>query len=120
MAAIPATAGTSNPGLGWSSRAFRSEAVHRIAGVVTITGCLLVYGVLQERIMTVGFGPHLDYAAVSLTNVVSTSCQYEALKFVSFAHDSNADRAWAHIILNAGPISCMKCFEGIRCHWPTQ
>ncbi|KAJ9514062.1 hypothetical protein QJQ45_021155 [Haematococcus lacustris] len=128
------TAGTSNPGLGWSSRAFRSEAVHRIAGVVTITGCLLVYGVLQERIMTVGFGPHLElfdhsiflvlcnrlvtcllslsiiaftgldtqpsaplrsYAAVSLTNVVSTSCQYEALKFVSFAVQTLAKSAKA-------------------------
>lgn len=43
-------------------RSFGSEAVRErtrdVAGIVTVTCALLVYGVLQERIMTVGFGPN--------------------------------------------------------------
>ena len=87
-----------------------------------IIGCLLLYGVLQERIMVESFGdgerfkyslflvmcnrlttmciaimgcliygegllpiaPLWNYAAVSLSNVVATFCQYEALKYVAF------------------------------------
>lgn len=96
-----------------------------IAGIVV---SLLVYGVLQERIMTLPFGeggrqelftfsfflvvcnrvvacaiaaavllarraydelrpiaPMQSYARVALSNVTATTCQYEALKHVSFA-----------------------------------
>ena len=100
-----------------------------------VTLALLVYGLLQERIMTVGFGPDRSevfsssiflvlcnrlctcilafvfiaatepnslpaapmksYAAVSLTNVIATSCQYEALKYVSFAVQTLAKSAKA-------------------------
>ena len=89
-----------------------------------IVGSLLVYGVLQERLMTRPFGegegekfkysvfivlhnrlvssliavvailvrksswlpaaPAYAYLGVSASNVVATSCQYEALKYVSF------------------------------------
>jgi adenosine 3'-phospho 5'-phosphosulfate transporter B2 len=95
-------------------------------------GSLLIYGVLQERIMTIGFGPHaeifqhsiflvlcnrlvtclvafgaaaavgaditaaaprVNYWLVSCTNVVATSCQYEALKHVSFAVQTLAKSA---------------------------
>eukprot|EP00899_Mesostigma_viride_P022885 jgi/Mesvir1/3781/Mv08188-RA.1 len=88
-----------------------------------IVGCLMCYGVLQERIMTRPYGtegamfkyslflvlcnrlftcavalsvlvarrgsvkpvaPVYKYAAVSLSNVAATYCQYEALKYVSF------------------------------------
>jgi adenosine 3'-phospho 5'-phosphosulfate transporter B2 len=92
-----------------------------------IVGCLMLYGVLQERIMTEPFGegaaaemfkyslflvlfnrlsscavavaallasgkiselkpvaPIYTYAIVSISNVVATTCQYEALKYVSF------------------------------------
>mmetsp|Transcript_9297 Transcript_9297/g.22401 ORF Transcript_9297/g.22401 Transcript_9297/m.22401 type:complete len:302 (-) Transcript_9297:391-1296(-) len=88
-----------------------------------IIGCLLLYGVLQERIMIEPFGeeqerfkfslflvlcnrmtsmliaalgcllygegikpiaPIWNYCAVSVSNVVATFCQYEALKYVSF------------------------------------
>eukprot|EP00403_Amphidinium_massartii_P030318 CAMPEP_0178406512 /NCGR_PEP_ID=MMETSP0689_2-20121128/18949_1 /TAXON_ID=160604 /ORGANISM="Amphidinium massartii, Strain CS-259" /LENGTH=346 /DNA_ID=CAMNT_0020027553 /DNA_START=135 /DNA_END=1175 /DNA_ORIENTATION=+ len=91
------------------------------AGVI---GMLLIYGVLQERIMTVPYGgprgpkfgdavflvfcnrlvavafacsmvvakgesmvnaaPLWKYVAVSLSNVFASTCQYEALKYVSF------------------------------------
>lgn len=95
---------------------------------VGVVGSLLIYGVLQERIMTLPFGegeskevfkyslflvscnrfvaaciaagtlvykgmytelkpvaPIYAYASVSLSNVIATTCQYEALKHVSFA-----------------------------------
>ncbi|KIY96912.1 hypothetical protein MNEG_11049 [Monoraphidium neglectum] len=93
-----------------------------------IIGSLVVYGVLQERVMTLPYGkgdnkelfrfslflvfcnrlvaalialatmlakgayselrpvaPIQNYASVSLSNVLATTCQYEALKHVSFA-----------------------------------
>lgn len=86
-----------------------------------IIGSLLVYGLLQERIMTVPYGtemftvsvflvfcnrlvaiifatgmiwqkdesitcvaPFWKYLAVSLSNVAASTCQYEALRYVSF------------------------------------
>eukprot|EP00898_Chlorokybus_atmophyticus_P003592 jgi/Chlat1/4233/Chrsp27S04249 len=97
--------------------------------VVGIVGSLMVYGLLQERIMTQPFGaegevfkhslflvlcnrlftcvtavivllgtprqtssqhalspgaPVFKYALISLSNVASSTCQYEALKYVSF------------------------------------
>lgn len=98
----------------------------KVLGCVTgVVGSLLVYGILQERIMTRPYGegddaekftfsvflvmnnrcvsmlvaaivlglmqgavspvaPIYKYAAVSASNVVATTCQYEALKYVSF------------------------------------
>jgi len=103
-----------------------SSTVLKIVGcVVGVVGSLLVYGILQERIMTRPYGegddaesfkfsvflvmtnrcvsmmvailvlavlqsnlapvaPIYKYAAVSASNVVATTCQYEALKYVSF------------------------------------
>lgn len=104
-----------------------NERVHVAWCVTGIVGCLMVYGVLQERIMVEPFGtgasaevfkyslflvlcnrltscavaifmlvtngklseikpvaPIYTYFAVSLSNVVATTCQYEALKYVSF------------------------------------
>jgi len=86
-----------------------------------IIGSLLVYGLLQERIMTVPYGaemftvsvflvfcnrviaimfaagmiwqkdesitcvaPFWKYLAISLSNVAASTCQYEALRYVSF------------------------------------
>merc|ERR1719203_1397503 len=75
------------------------------AGVIL---SLLVYGVLQERIITQTYGgdlfadlfaismalakgeslaskaPLWKYLTVSLSNVYASTCQYEALKYVSF------------------------------------
>ncbi|GAX76374.1 hypothetical protein CEUSTIGMA_g3820.t1 [Chlamydomonas eustigma] len=104
-----------------------NERAHVCFCVVGIVGCLMIYGVLQERIMVEPYGsgdnaetfkyslflvlcnrltscfvavisligngklseikpvaPIYTYAAVSLSNVVATTCQYEALKYVSF------------------------------------
>ncbi|CAD7695936.1 unnamed protein product [Ostreobium quekettii] len=99
------------------------ERVHVAFCVTGILGCLMCYGVLQERIMAEPFAPdgerfteslflvlcnrlvttavslgviltlQLDlkpvaplysYAVVAFSNVVATTCQYEALKYVSF------------------------------------
>ncbi|GJP55673.1 hypothetical protein CLOM_g14616 [Closterium sp. NIES-68] len=102
---------------------FRSDAAKLTMCVVGVVGTLMVYGVMQERIMRQPYGadqekfqeslfivlcnriltcslavvvlliqgksmapvaPLYSYAAVSVSNVVATGCQYEALKFVSF------------------------------------
>ena len=104
--------------LGWATE------VHAAACFVAISLSFLVYGVLQERMMTVGFGPDKElftsslfivfcnrfltagisllaalmqpnsvkpvapvqsYAAVSFANLVASTCQYDSLKYVSFA-----------------------------------
>lgn len=103
-----------------------TSTILKIIGcVVGVVGSLLVYGILQERIMTRPYGegedeefftfsvflvmnnrlvsmcvavivlavirgavapvaPIYKYAAVSCSNVIATTCQYEALKYVSF------------------------------------
>lgn len=100
------------------------DALHASACFVAISLSFLVYGVLQERMMTVGFGPDRDlftsslfivfcnrlfttavsllvllaqpskiqpvapvqsYAAVSFANLVASTCQYDSLKYISFA-----------------------------------
>lgn len=101
------------------------DGLRIIACVVGVVGSLLVYGILQERIMTRPYSgeqgeeffkfsvflvlnnrilsvcaasiilmatrgnvapvaPLYKYAAVSVSNVLATTCQYEALKYVSF------------------------------------
>ena len=104
----------------------RSFSILKLFGcVVGVVGSLLVYGVLQEKIMTRPYGydadaefftfsvflvmnsrlvsifvavlvlakthgaispvaPVYKYAAVSGSNVIATTCQYEALKYISF------------------------------------
>eukprot|EP00197_Chlamydomonas_leiostraca_P013869 CAMPEP_0202867492 /NCGR_PEP_ID=MMETSP1391-20130828/9464_1 /ASSEMBLY_ACC=CAM_ASM_000867 /TAXON_ID=1034604 /ORGANISM="Chlamydomonas leiostraca, Strain SAG 11-49" /LENGTH=389 /DNA_ID=CAMNT_0049547541 /DNA_START=127 /DNA_END=1296 /DNA_ORIENTATION=- len=104
-----------------------NERLHMGWCVLGVVGCLMLYGVLQERIMVEPFGegankevfkyslflvlcnrltscavaicglvsngkyseikpvaPLYTYVAVSLSNVIATTCQYEALKYVSF------------------------------------
>lgn len=101
------------------------KALKIIGCVVGVVGSLIVYGILQERIMTRPYSddggeeffkysvflvlnnrllavcaalcilvaikgnvkpvaPIYSYATVSASNVVATTCQYEALKYVSF------------------------------------
>mmetsp|Transcript_35956 Transcript_35956/g.90358 ORF Transcript_35956/g.90358 Transcript_35956/m.90358 type:complete len:304 (-) Transcript_35956:843-1754(-) len=99
------------------------QKLHLVWCASGIIGCLLLYGVLQERVMVEPFGeeqeyfkfslflvlcnrlstmmvamigclvyreglvpvaPLWNYCAVSISNVVATFCQYEALKYVSF------------------------------------
>eukprot|EP00271_Cylindrocystis_brebissonii_P014240 TRINITY_DN35534_c0_g1_i1.p1 TRINITY_DN35534_c0_g1~~TRINITY_DN35534_c0_g1_i1.p1 ORF type:complete len:374 (+),score=54.32 TRINITY_DN35534_c0_g1_i1:588-1709(+) len=101
----------------------RSDSAKLAWCVLGVVGTLVVYGVMQERIMKFPYGPQEErftyslfivlcnriltctvaivvllvqgksmapvaplysYAGVSLSNVVATTCQYEALKYVSF------------------------------------
>jgi adenosine 3'-phospho 5'-phosphosulfate transporter B2 len=131
-----------------------SDHVRDTAGIVVVTLALLVYGVLQERIMTVGFGPEQaelfefsiflvlcnrlctsimafiyvaltepnispaapirSYAAVSFTNVVATSCQYEALKYVSFAVQTLAKSAKAMPVMLWGTVYSGKRYRVVE------
>ncbi|KAH8955921.1 hypothetical protein BDL97_07G010900 [Sphagnum fallax] len=50
--------------------------------LLTCSVCMLIILVRQEDMRPVA--PLYKYAGVSLSNVLATSCQYEALKFVSF------------------------------------
>lgn len=100
------------------------EALHAAACFLAISLSFLVYGVLQERMMTIGFGPDRElfkfslfivfcnrlltsgiaflvqlmqrgsvqpvaplqaYAAVSCGNLIASTCQYDSLKYISFA-----------------------------------
>lgn len=100
------------------------ETVHAVGCFIAISLSFVVYGVLQERMMTVGFGekeelfswslfivfcnrlltcvisfgllviqrksirpvaPIPAYAAVSFGNLVASTCQYDSLKYISFA-----------------------------------
>ncbi|XP_002974853.2 UDP-galactose/UDP-glucose transporter 5B [Selaginella moellendorffii] len=102
---------------------FRRRWMELAACVVCIMATLLVYGVMQERIIRVPYGssgeffqyslflvfcnriltcafaitvmlvlkkdlspvaPIYKYGGVSLSNILATTCQYEALKYVSF------------------------------------
>lgn len=97
------------------------QQLHVVWCICGILGSLLLYGVLQERIMGEPFGderftfslllvffnrlttcavaaailvfkgldskpqaPIASYAAVSISNVIATTCQYEALRYLSF------------------------------------
>ncbi|GLC70701.1 hypothetical protein PLESTF_001024200 [Pleodorina starrii] len=126
------------------------EMLYDVAGIVIVTGALLVYGVLQERIVTFGFGadkevfehsiflvlcnrlvtcamalgyllatrsgtapgaPLRSYAAVSLTNVIATACQYEALRYVSFAIQTLAKSAKALPVMLWSTLYMRKIFK---------
>ncbi|XP_020572259.1 UDP-galactose/UDP-glucose transporter 5B-like isoform X2 [Phalaenopsis equestris] len=120
-----------------------SKAAKLVFGVVGIMGTLLVYGVLQEKIMRVPYGEEKEYfrfslflvlcnriitsavsggvllisektliparhkyCALSLSNILTTTCQYEALKYVSFPVQTLAKSAkmipvmvWSTIIM---------------------
>ena len=112
----------------------RATIVKVVGCVVGVVGSLLVYGILQERLMTTPYddggseesfahsvflvlcnrvvaasvaaaalvwtrgavrpvAPAPAYAIVSASNVVATTCQYEALKYVSFPAQTMAKSA---------------------------
>ncbi|GLI68044.1 hypothetical protein VaNZ11_012367 [Volvox africanus] len=126
------------------------DMLYDVAGLVIVTGALLIYGVLQERIVTFGFGhkkevfehsiflvlcnrlvtcaiavgylvvsrtgtapaaPLRSYAAVSLTNVIATACQYEALRYVSFAIQTLAKSAKALPVMLWSTLYMRKIFK---------
>ncbi|GAB4819307.1 hypothetical protein N2152v2_006353 [Parachlorella kessleri] len=67
------------------ARIRKNDKVHVAWCVGGVIGCLVLYGVLQvyKQDLRPVAPPH-NYAAVSISNVVATFCQYEALKHVSF------------------------------------
>lgn len=126
MANAPVLASAS-PVSGVWAKIKSNDTLHILWCCFGVVGCLMVYGILQERIMTEPYttGEHTEvfkyslflvlcnrltscfvaiislvqngqmseikpvapiwtYAAVSFSNVVATTCQYEALKYVSF------------------------------------
>mmetsp|Transcript_10348 Transcript_10348/g.26543 ORF Transcript_10348/g.26543 Transcript_10348/m.26543 type:complete len:354 (-) Transcript_10348:310-1371(-) len=126
------------------------DKLHMAWCVVGIVGCLLMYGVLQERIMVEPFGdegdrfkyslflvlcnrlttmsvaiiaaliygegikpiaPIWNYAAVSVSNVVATFCQYEALKYVSFPVQTLAKCAKMIPVMIWGSIIMRKVYK---------
>ncbi|EFJ49432.1 hypothetical protein VOLCADRAFT_104315 [Volvox carteri f. nagariensis] len=126
------------------------DMLYDTGGIIIATGALLVYGVLQERIVTFGFGrdkevfehsiflvlcnrlvtcimalgyllltrtatapaaPLRSYAAVSLTNVIATACQYEALRYVSFAIQTLAKSAKALPVMLWSTLYMRKIFK---------
>ena len=63
-----------------------SEAARDAAGIIVVTLSLLIYGVLQERIMTVGFGPAQELFSASIFLVL---CNRWA---AYFGHSAVTDR----------------------------
>ncbi|PKA63256.1 UDP-galactose/UDP-glucose transporter 5B [Apostasia shenzhenica] len=119
--------------------------------VVGIMSTLLVYGVLQEKIMRVPYGrkkeyfrfslflvlcnrittsavsagallinkktlipaaPMYKYCAISLSNILTTTCQYEALKYVSFPIQTLAKCAKMIPVMVWGTIIMQKKYTG--------
>mmetsp|Transcript_31749 Transcript_31749/g.75393 ORF Transcript_31749/g.75393 Transcript_31749/m.75393 type:complete len:306 (-) Transcript_31749:702-1619(-) len=127
------------------------DKLHIAWCVFGIVGCLLLYGVLQERIMVEPFGevegerftfslflvlcnrlttmtvamigclvygegilpvaPIWNYAAVSVSNVVATFCQYEALKYVSFPVQTLAKCAKMIPVMIWGSVIMQKVYK---------
>lgn len=59
---------------------------------ITTVICIMVYSLLARRTVR-PVAPLSAYGAVSVSNLISTSCQYEALKYVSFASQTLAKSA---------------------------
>ncbi|MQL74283.1 hypothetical protein Taro_006646, partial [Colocasia esculenta] len=122
--------------------------------VVGIMSTLLIYGVLQEKIMRVPYGenkeffrfslflvfcnrittsavsagalvaskkaldpvaPIYKYCAVSVSNILTTTCQYEALKYVSFPVQTLAKCAKMLPVMVWGMLIMQKKYGGKDC-----
>ncbi|KAL5229914.1 hypothetical protein ABZP36_028690 [Zizania latifolia] len=129
----------------------RRSAARCGLAVVGIMSTLLVYGVLQEKIMTVPYGaekeffryslflvfcnrittsmvsalvlmaskksldpvaPLQKYCVVSVSNILTTTCQYEALKYVSFPVQTLAKCAKMIPVMIWGTIIMRKKYGG--------
>lgn len=69
-----------------------------------VTCALAVLYLLVSRASVLPAAPLRSYAAVSLTNVIATSCQYEALYYVSFAVQTLAKSAKALPVMLWGTV----------------
>ncbi|KAL3325191.1 hypothetical protein AABB24_039009 [Solanum stoloniferum] len=119
--------------------------------VVGIMSTLVIYGILQEKIMRVPYGPDKEffsyslflvfcnrittsavsagvllaskkaldpvaplykYGVVSISNILTTTCQYEALKYVSFPVQTLAKCAKMIPVMIWGAIIMQKKYQG--------
>ncbi|PKI74320.1 hypothetical protein CRG98_005296 [Punica granatum] len=97
---------TEEPTAGEDSWSRLWQGIFPVTGIMTT---LVTYGILQEKIVRVPYGPNKEpfqyslflvfcnrittstvsaavllYCLVSVSNILTTTCQYEALKYVSF------------------------------------
>ncbi|XP_075493967.1 UDP-galactose/UDP-glucose transporter 5B-like [Primulina tabacum] len=119
--------------------------------VAGIMSTLLIYGVLQEKIMRIPYGPNKEYfkyslflvfcnrittsavsagvllagkkalepvapiynyCVVSVSNILTTTCQYEALKYVSFPMQTLAKCAKMIPVMIWGTVIMQKTYSG--------
>lgn len=129
------------------------KGVFAVAGIMTT---LVIYGVLQEKIMRVPYGPEKEYfkyslflvfcnrittsavsagallaskkaldpaapvykyCLVSVTNILTTTCQYEALKYVSFPVQTLAKCAKMIPVMVWGTLIMQKRYKGLDYLW---
>ncbi|KAM7522245.1 hypothetical protein LguiA_012147 [Lonicera macranthoides] len=125
-----------------------------LKGAFAVTGImstLIIYGILQERIMRVPYGPNKEffkyslflvfcnrittsavsagtllvskkaldpvapfykYCVVSISNILTTTCQYEALKYVSFPVQTLAKCAKMIPVMIWGTLIMQKKYKG--------
>ncbi|XP_019177479.1 PREDICTED: UDP-galactose/UDP-glucose transporter 5B-like isoform X3 [Ipomoea nil] len=150
-------AGRGTIGIGWdmaqllSPLVKESRLIKGIFAVVGIMSTLVVYGLLQEKIMRVPYGPNKEYfryslflvfcnristsavsaavllgskkaldpvapihkyCIVSVSNILTTTCQYEALKYVSFPVQTLAKCAKMIPVMIWGTIIMQKRYQG--------
>ncbi|KAK6935919.1 UAA transporter [Dillenia turbinata] len=124
------------------------KAIFAISGILTT---LVIYGVLQEKLMRVPYGPNKEYfkfslflvfcnrimtsavsaffllaskkaldpvapvykyCLVSISNILTTTCQYEALKYVSFPVQTLAKCAKMIPVMVWGTVIMQKKYKG--------
>lgn len=129
------------------------KGVFAVAGIMTT---LVIYGVLQEKIMRVPYGPEKEYfkyslflvfcnrittsavsagallaskkalapvapvykyCLVSVTNILTTTCQYEALKYVSFPVQTLAKCAKMIPVMVWGTLIMQKRYKRLDYLW---
>lgn len=129
------------------------KGIFAVAGIMTT---LVIYGVLQEKIMRVPYGPEKEYfkyslflvfcnrittsavsagallaskkaldpvapvykyCLVSVTNILTTTCQYEALKYVSFPVQTLAKCAKMIPVMVWGTLIMQKRYKGLDYLW---
>ncbi len=76
-----------------------------------ITCALALAYLAATRTPVLPGAPLRSYAAVSLTNVIATSCQYEALRYVSFAVQTLAKSAKALPVMLWGMVYLQKRYK---------
>ncbi|GAB4824358.1 UDP-galactose/UDP-glucose transporter 5B [Ancistrocladus abbreviatus] len=133
-----------------------SKLLKGVFAVAGIMFTLVIYGLLQEKIMRVPYGPNKEYfryslflvfcnrlttsavsacslvaskktldpvapvykyGLVSITNILTTTCQYEALKYVSFPVQTLAKCAKMIPVMIWGTVIMQKKYRGLDYLW---